>query len=136
MTVKAPRVCLVDDDRIFQFTLEKMLHHIRPDVSVVGFSDGEGAFTFLKEHQEEAQLLPDVLLLDLNMPYMDGWQFLDAFQEFSSRMAKKISIYLVSSSIDPRDVNRARQYEVVRQYVPKPITTDQLRTLLISTQPV
>ncbi|MCO5949972.1 response regulator [Mucilaginibacter sp. RT5R15] len=72
--------------------------------------------------------LPEVILLDLNMPVMDGWEFLDEFTKVPP--AKKIIIYIVTSSIDPADVEKAKQYEAISQYIVKPVTVDNLKEIL------
>jgi CheY-like chemotaxis protein len=76
-------------------------------------------------------MLPDMILLDINMPLMDGWEFLKAYDQIKDRLGKAIKIYVVSSSIDERDVSRARSINHVVDYVEKPVTTDRLRELLL-----
>jgi CheY-like chemotaxis protein len=71
-----------------------------------------------------------MILLDLNMPFMDGWEFLTAFEAIRDSLSKSIVIYVVSSSIDERDALRARSYGDVQDYLEKPVTTDRIRTLL------
>ncbi|MFT6828560.1 MAG: CheY-like chemotaxis protein, partial [Roseivirga sp.] len=72
--------------------------------------------------------LPEIILLDLNMPVMDGWQFLDQFVQIPTK--KKTTIYIVTSSIDPEDLNRAKSYEAVTNYLVKPINIDTLTEIL------
>ena len=72
-------------------------------------------------------MLPDAILLDLNMPVMDGWQFLDEF--ISLPITKEIHIFIMTSSIDPADIEMAGKYKVVKEYIMKPITTQKLDVL-------
>lgn len=123
-------VALVDDDRIYQFTTERMLQRLGVEIGFLWFKDGEEALQYIEDHASEAELLPDVLIVDINMPFMDGWQFLDAFQAVKPSLAKNIDIYMVSSSNDDRDVKRALTTEGVRDYVEKPITREKLSLIL------
>lgn len=63
----------------------------------------------------------DVMFLDLNMPVMDGWEFLNEFIKIKNNLNKKITLYVVSSSIDPRDLERAKSFNLVTDYLIKPI---------------
>jgi len=124
------RVALVDDDRIYQFTTERLLKKLISDIDFIWFKDGEEALAYIGLHRDHAELLPDILIVDINMPYMDGWQFLDAFKELKSRVAKAINIFMVSSSNDDRDMRRARSIAEVQDYVEKPITREKLLLIL------
>ena len=66
-------------------------------------------------------LLPDIIFLDLNMPVMDGWEFLNEFLKIKNNLNKKITLYVVSSSIDPRDLERVKSFNMVTDYLIKPI---------------
>jgi len=123
-------VALVDDDRVYQFTIEKMLKRLDQRVRFQWFKDGEEAIVFINKHAFDPDQLPDILILDINMPYMDGWQFLDVYEIALPALAKRIDIFMISSSADVRDQNRARQCTNVTEYLEKPITTDLLRQLL------
>lgn len=123
-------VALVDDDRIYQFTTERMLQRLGVEIGFMWFKDGEEALQYIEDNATTAEALPDVLIVDINMPFMDGWQFLDAFQAVRPSLAKHIDIYMVSSSNDDRDVKRALKTEGVRDYVEKPITREKLSLIL------
>ncbi len=124
-------VCVVDDDSIYQFTTARMIQLVDDSVQVLSFGDGEQAIRHIHANVGNSELLPDMILLDINMPFMDGWEFLKAFDEVKDRLAKQICIYVVSSSIDERDVSRAKSIGYVADYVEKPVTTDRLRELLL-----
>ncbi|ETZ20868.1 hypothetical protein N824_29715 [Pedobacter sp. V48] len=76
----------------------------------------------------KADLLPDVILLDLNMPVIDGWQFLDAFSQLE--LSRNVRIYLASSSIDVVDHTKARQYKTVSNFLIKPLRASDLQGIL------
>jgi CheY-like chemotaxis protein len=85
---------------------------------------------FLKSVAQNAAQLPEIILLDLNMPVMDGWEFLEEFTLLKPRLEKKITIYVVSSSIAPSDIQRAEAINEVTDYIVKPITTEKLLDML------
>jgi CheY-like chemotaxis protein len=91
---------------------------------IVSFHDAREALNHLAIHSHDFLFLPDVILLDLNMPTLDGWQFLEAFELL--QIKKKIAIFILSSSIDPADVELTKKYEFVKNYLMKPITTSKL----------
>lgn len=130
MPASAPIIALVDDDKIFQLTAFKTILATELTNQILQFENGEDALIFLKENQEDAQRLPDYIFLDINMPFVDGWMFLDDFSRLKSNLAKPMIIYMVSSSIDPRDMNRARSNANVKDYVIKPVTREKFIELL------
>lgn len=130
MTTNAPIIALVDDDKVFQLTSSRTLRAANLTNKILQFENGEEALQFLKEHASESDTLPDYIFLDINMPYVDGWMFLEDYATLKINLKKEISIYMVSSSIDPRDVNRAKQDKNVREYIIKPVSREKFIELL------
>ncbi|WP_298541524.1 response regulator [uncultured Aquimarina sp.] len=120
--------CVIDDDPIFVFGIKRIIKIIGFCNNLLVFKNGKEALDNLKSIISENQNVPDVILLDLNMPILDGWQFLDEFVKIPCR--KKITIYIVSSSVDPEDVLRAKSYEEVCDYIVKPVTVEMLKEVL------
>jgi CheY-like chemotaxis protein len=107
-TLDPPVIAVIDDDNVYQFTASRTLQATKLAHVILQFANGQEALTFLNNHMEKPQQLPDIIFLDINMPITDGWMFLDEFLKLKGELHKKIRIYMVSSSIDPRDLNRAR----------------------------
>jgi len=126
-----PIIALVDDDTIFQLTSSRMLKASSPDVNLLQFSNGEEALRYLNENFDKKENLPDLIFLDINMPYVDGWMFLDDYNHLKEKIGKSIIIYMVSSSIDPVDINRAKGNKLVSDYLIKPITRTGFENLLM-----
>ena len=120
--------CLIDDDRMFTYLMSKQMKIIDFCEGILIFNDGLDALKYLKPIIESPEALPSVILLDLNMPVLDGWQFLDEFTKFTP--AKKITIYIVSSSIDQNDHLKAARYGAVSKFYVKPITKQHLTSML------
>ncbi len=123
-------VCIIDDDKIYRFTTEKYIQMLRLASRVITYGDGEEAIGFLKDHHQDPAKLPDIIFLDLNMPIMDGWDFIEEYVKLRPQLAKQIIVYMVSSSIDERDKYRAKQINEVSDFIIKPITEEQLVTLV------
>ena len=120
--------CIIDDDPIFVFGAKRMMELADFCNGFMVFQDGRKALDGLSAIVASGNNLPELILLDLNMPVMDGWQFLDEFTKIKTD--KKITLYIVSSSIDNEDFNKAETYEVVSNYIVKPITMDALKGIL------
>ncbi len=120
---KPNTVYVIDDDKIYTYLLSRQIKSIDFCDHTLVFNNGLEAIEHLTPIQDSYAELPDVILLDLNMPVMDGWQFLDEFDNFN--LAKKIKVYIVSSSIDDADHKKAAGYDISNFYV-KPISREQL----------
>jgi CheY-like chemotaxis protein len=124
------KVCLIDDDDIYQFLLKKELRHTNLVERINLFSDGRKAMEYFKENLDNQDTLPDVIFLDINMPIMNGWRFLEEFKSLKNHINKKIIIYMVSSSFDDRDVQRSQEYSEVTDYIIKPVKRSNLISVL------
>jgi len=130
METKAPIIALVDDDKIFQMTASKTIMAANLTDKILQFENGEDALDFLKDHARDTDTLPDYIFLDINMPYVDGWMFMEDYADIKINLSKTIHIFMVSSSIDPRDMDRARKNSDIREYVIKPVTREKFIELL------
>ncbi len=124
-------VCVIDDDAIYQFTAHRILTSTGLTKQVRSFHDGSEALAYFNEAGNRTiEALPDMVLLDINMPIMDGWAFLNAYREIVHLIPKKIPIYMVSSSVDEADIQRAEAYQLVSGYLIKPVTRSKYQELL------
>lgn len=114
-------LCIIDDDTIYQFLTTEIIKQTNRVKSFLIFNNGLEAITFLKNNTEKT-LLPDIILLDLNMPIMNGWEFLTEYIAICPQLDKKISLYVVSSSIAPSDISKAKEINEVSDFIIKPIT--------------
>lgn len=115
-------LCVIDDDMIYQFAVKLNVKQLQLADSVITFSNGELARHYFEANKADEAQLPEVILLDINMPVMDGWDFLEWYRGYKNQLARPITIFMVSSSIDWRDIEKAKSYEEVTDYISKPLT--------------
>lgn len=128
--MKFSDVFVVDDDKIFHFIIKKLLLSNNINVEPSFFENGLLALEGIQNKMNKGENPPDLILLDINMPILDGWQFLEEFKRIKSKIAKEITIYIVSSSDNKADINKAKEYqEEVSDYYLKPMTVDDLHEI-------
>lgn len=120
---------LIDDDSIYIMIAKRFLTKDGRTKKLRDFQDGEVALQQLQSLSADRDELPDAILLDINMPFMDGWQFLDEFKKIQGNLAKNVKIFMVSSSVDERDIVKANSFPEVRGYLSKPLTQDHIQKL-------
>ncbi|MFT4832650.1 MAG: CheY-like chemotaxis protein [Psychroserpens sp.] len=130
--MKLKTVCIIDDDPIFVYGTKVLLNYNSSFCSnIIVFENGKEALDDLRFMLNTNKELPEVIFLDLNMPIMNGWEFLDELKTMN--LKKKIGVYIVSSSIDRMDEEKSRNYDMVIDFISKPLTTNKLQQLLMVT---
>lgn len=121
MDTKNTLACLIDDDRVHAFVVERMLQKTPNCKDLIVFNDGSHALHYFRK-TTDADKIPDIIFLDINMPVVDGWSFLEEFDKIKDNLPKKVAIYMVSSSKSPFDKAKAKSLSLVTDYISKPIT--------------
>jgi CheY-like chemotaxis protein len=127
---KINTVCVIDDDLIYSLAVRHIIKRSEVAASTIFFENGRVAINFIRQHQHQQDLLPDLILLDLNMPVLDGWQFLEEFEVLRDGLAKSIPLYIVSSSINEEEFKRAENIPCVNDFISKPITVLNLQEIV------
>jgi CheY-like chemotaxis protein len=122
--------CVIDDDEIYTFTVKRIINNSEIAHKTLFFPNGKLALDFFTEYVNQTDSLPDLILLDINMPVLDGWQFMDEFVKIHPLIKKKVTIYIVSSSIDEADFAKARSYEHISDFIVKPINVAKLQKMV------
>ncbi|MEP5610607.1 MAG: response regulator [Cyclobacteriaceae bacterium] len=122
-------ICSVDDEDVFHWIVRGNLKRVEKPCELLSFYNGDEILEYLLDSSNSR---PDVLLLDINMPVCDGWKFLEGFTKLNKEQKGSIQIYIVTSSIDPKDQFRADQHPDVQAFISKPITVDFLEGVLSS----
>ncbi len=127
-TVK--NVFLIDDDKLFVFLLKKTIGLTGIATHINDFADGRMALDYLSKNADNANALPDVIFLDLRMPIMDGWEFIEEYTTLAPSLAKKNKLYVFSSSISPYDIDKAKSISLVTDFIIKPILKEKFIEIL------
>ncbi|OCX52458.1 transcriptional regulator [Mucilaginibacter sp. PPCGB 2223] len=118
-------VCVIDDDKIYVYGLKKLISIKQLCPNLIEFENGKLAIDFLANPENQATL-PDIIFLDINMPVMDGWDFMDNYVKIKPQLGKKITVYMISSSISNEDIDRAKSISDVSDYLIKPVSPNKL----------
>ncbi|WP_295335752.1 response regulator [Flavobacterium sp.] len=129
---KIELLALVDDDDTFVYITKKIIEKTNYVKEIRVFGNGLEALNYLKENLNSEYQLPEVIFLDLSMPIMDGWQFLDEFSHLKNKRKDKIIIYICSSSISPHDIIKAKKMSSVSDFIIKPVTKDKFSEIVLS----
>ncbi|MCH9661440.1 MAG: response regulator [Bacteroidetes bacterium] len=134
MKLQSPPIklaCIIDDDDVYINLIKKIIDIKRLSENLLVFKNGQEAlnyFTPIMEHSSEDSF-PEIILLDLNMPIMDGWKFLETFTKIKTGKDFKTTLYIVSSSINPFDLERAKEFSMVTDYLIKPVDINEFEAI-------
>jgi CheY-like chemotaxis protein len=119
-------IWVVDDDVIYQILIDIIIKKSELFSSIYSFKNGKDAIDALQDSLKNGGDLPDYILLDINMPVMNGWEFMEVYGKMNSKIAKEISIYIVSSSIAVEDKKKSETYPDILGYLSKPVSINDL----------
>lgn len=125
------KVLLVDDDETTLILCEFILERYDFAREIVKCSNGLEAFGFFENYQESktqgtTEKLPQLIFLDLNMPVLSGWDFLDDLYQQFPNVVPDLKVVILSSTVDPKDFERSKQYSVVADFINKPLNQTSL----------
>jgi len=128
-------VMLIDDNEIDNLINQKMIEAANITEHIFTHTGAKSAIEFLKNLEKiegpAVNVLPDIIFLDIDMSLMDGFQFLDEFEKLNDTTKEKCNIVMLTSSINPQDVNKSKKYSYVKKYINKPLTQENLEKLNI-----
>lgn len=125
-------VWLIDDDELSSSIAAGVIKYNGFSDAIRSFFTAKEALSALEEAVERGNF-PDFIFLDLNMPILDGWGFLETYRQFPEEVKKQCYLYILTSSIDEQDIKRSKLYEEVRDFISKPITKRDLEIIKFQT---
>ena len=122
MISQVESVLLIDDDRATNFFNERIVGKHADFKKVFAVQSGVEALTYLTSLYEQKKALPSLIFLDINMPGMNGWEFLEAFEALNKGITSKVKVILLSTSSSPDEVHKSMTKYTVADYINKPLT--------------
>jgi two-component SAPR family response regulator len=120
---------VIDDESLNNLICKKLTKITFPSAEIKTFTDPEAGLSYLKSNYTTSAIPKTLLFLDINMPSMSGWEFMDEFERFDPSIKEHIDIYILSSSVDPSDKKRAQMNPYILGFIEKPLTRDWLKSL-------
>lgn len=125
-------ILIIDDDEINNFIAARLINKIPVKTDIHTRLNGLEGLNYIKENLIAQENLPDIIFLDINMPIMNGWEFLDEFESLKSQIKKDVCVNMLSSSVYNDDITKAQMYTTVNKFISKPLTVDKIKELYIS----
>lgn len=119
---------VIDDDDINIFIISKIVEKTGYDVEICAKHNGQLAIDYIKDLVDSQQALPELVLIDINMPILNGWEFIEAFEALDLKATN--DMYMLSSSVYENDIEKAKSYKSVKGFISKPLSIDRLKELL------
>ena len=125
---KFTHVLLVEDDPITVMVCDRVIKMTLFAENVKSCENGKIGIDYLSAF-EEGSKPPEIIFLDINMPVMNGWDFLEEFEKIKSRFNTLPRIYLLSSTVDPEDYKKAKKFSLVQEFISKPLSKEALQNI-------
>lgn len=120
---------VIDDSKLDCFIAEKIIRNTGKCESIRSFLQAKDALEYISNAQPDEHS-HTILLVDIQMPIMNGFEFVEAFEKLPDSVTENYTIYIISSSINETDLNKVHNYKTVRQFLNKPLTSNNLSVLL------
>lgn len=119
---------VIDDDDINLFIIKKIVEKTGFDVEMQSKHNGQLAIEYLKSLADNKEQLPHLILIDINMPVLNGWEFLEVLETLDIKTP--IDMYMLSSSVYENDIEKAKGYAKIKGFISKPLSLERLKELL------
>lgn len=123
-------IMLIDDDEYTNFIHERAVEKSGLCEKVISFDKAKEALTYLQEHSEKAAGVPQLIFLDINMPVMNGWQFIEEYKRLPPERKAKRLLFMLTTSLNPDDEARAKEIGEMAGFFRKPLTPDGLKGIV------
>jgi CheY-like chemotaxis protein len=130
MRQKLKSILLIDDEEVANYINETIIRRVDCCENVVSVQSGQAALDYLTTQIEGSYPQPDLIFLDINMPGMNGWQFLENYHRLKKSQQGKVIVVMLTSSVNPDDVEKARSIKEISEFKTKPMTEDMLNEII------
>lgn len=120
---------LIDDDKVINYYNQKVINKHSNFGEVISVNSGKNGLTYLLDAIKGEAIKPNLIFLDINMPAMNGWEFIEEFKKLDPVFTEDIKIVLLTTSNNPEDFERSKQIELVSEYINKPLSKEILEDL-------
>ena len=130
MKQKLNCILLIDDDEATNFLSEIVIEEVDCAEKVVAVQSGQKALDYLRSKEDGEHPCPDLIFLDINMPGMNGWEFLEQYKQLDKEQQGKIIMVMLTTSVNPDDAQKAKTIDIIDDYKNKPMTVEVLQEIL------
>jgi CheY-like chemotaxis protein len=121
---------VIDDDDINIFIIKKIVEKTGLAINMTSKANGQQAIDFIKESLTNPETFPHLMLIDINMPIMNGWEFVEAYQMLN--VQHSVDMYILSSSVYENDIEKTKSYSSVKGFISKPLSIERLKELVLT----
>ena len=125
------KTCIIDDDAIAVFGLKRAMQALKFSPELIIYENGLDAIEGFQTMIVDEMSLPSLILIDINMPVMDGWDFITEMRKIWPKGLEEPTIYMMTSSLSPMDVETAKSFGLENNYLIKPIYAEVLQDILV-----
>ncbi|MCJ8166715.1 response regulator [Pontibacter sp. E15-1] len=124
------KVILIDDDQVNNFVCESIIRNEGFAQEIISFEWAEDALNYLQQESSKGQAhFPDLIFLDINMPGMNGWTFIDEYRKLSPDTTSHCLLFMLSSAVDRKDILTAKSIQEVKEFFSKPLSPEILNII-------
>jgi CheY-like chemotaxis protein len=131
MKIILRKIMLVDDNADDNFFHIREIKKIIPDATIITMHSAIDALQYLRSSVTQPDDLPGLIFLDINMPVMNGWDFLNEFQSIDDNLRNIITIIMLSTFDNLDDVEKARSFESITDLIAKPLTNEKMKEIIM-----
>jgi two-component SAPR family response regulator len=125
-------ILVIDDEFLSVYICERFIKRVIKDTEITSCLNGKYAIDKLLDiKKKDINLLPDYIFLDIAMPIMNGWEFLDQYNDLNIDPSGKCKIYILTSSLYQADINKSASYNVIKDYIVKPLDFDKIKKVFV-----
>jgi len=129
LEAKFEKVMIIDDNAIDLYITKRIIIKNKFGENVLEYFSAEKALQYLQDHQEHLNMLPQIIFIDIHMPVMSGFEFMEVYKKLPSKVKKNCRVYISSSTIDQNDIERSNEDENIAAFQVKPITKESLMNI-------